>query len=111
VISGVFALSHGYQESDIPVDRGRLLLTHLHTPDRELLSLSPARSASLGYIAQDRVECEFSWSCVSEVARSRFYHKCKEYSEPTSGLKPLTYPLYECAVSGCWALHRVAKPA
>jgi hypothetical protein len=36
------------------------------------------------------VECELSWSCVSEVARSRFYHKCKEYSEPTSGLEPLT---------------------
>jgi ATP/maltotriose-dependent transcriptional regulator MalT len=31
--------------------------------------------------------------------------------EPTSGLEPLTYPLYECAVMGCWALHRVANPA
>jgi hypothetical protein len=40
-----------------------------------------------GAIAQDRAEYEFSWSCVSEVARSRFYYKCKEYSEPTSGLE------------------------
>ena len=31
--------------------------------------------------------------------------------EPTSGLEPLTPAHYECAVSGCWALHRIANPA
>ena len=48
-----------------------------------------------GAIAQDRVECEFRQFRVSEVARSRFYYKCKGYSEPTSGLEPPTCSSYE----------------
>ena len=35
----------------------------------------------------------------------------EESREPTSGLEPLTRSHYECAVSGCWALHEFAKPA
>jgi hypothetical protein len=31
--------------------------------------------------------------------------------EPTSGLEPLTSSHYECAVSGCWALHTLANLA
>jgi hypothetical protein len=40
-----------------------------------------------------------------------FYEICRKNEEPTSGLEPLTYPLYECAVMGCWGLQRLAKPA
>ncbi len=29
-----------------------------------------------------------------------FYGVCRKIKEPPSGLEPLTYPLYECAVSG-----------
>jgi hypothetical protein len=39
------------------------------------------------------------------------YHLDVDAEEPTSGLEPLTSSHYECAVSGCWALHRIANPA
>jgi hypothetical protein len=42
-----FVVSNECQEIDIPVDRGTLLLMLLHTPDRDLPNLSPARSAPL----------------------------------------------------------------
>jgi hypothetical protein len=40
-----------------------------------------------------------------------FYGICRQKREPTSGLEPLNPAHYECAVNGCWALHKTADPA
>jgi beta-lactamase class A len=42
---------------------------------------------------------------------TEFSLKISRNREPTSGLEPLTPALYECAVSGCRALQRLANPA